>query len=211
MPKPEPGVIGEALYEAMGFWASEDADNDWTMLAICDAIARTCFEPVYQVVGEGPNGEAGWTLRLDPDNGPVDGLPFLAQWVGAVLTAGMDEIQRREEVREPTGWARGRLPSITLITKRELTGEKWIRIRPRTPGPGQIYIRVLASECQNPDRVEAELLEHGIPAWEKLDFEAIEGVTWTDVESSPKFADFDALTAAFADFTALEQILPDEL
>jgi hypothetical protein len=193
----------------MGWHTSRDEENGWPWLIVCDAFAKTFLEPIYEIVGEGPNGEKGWTKALDPDNCPVDGLPFLAQFVGAVLTPGMSEEQRRLEIKEPTGWKRGQLPSIILIAQRELTGEKWVRVRERTPAVGELYLRVLAAECPRPDRVEAELLTHGVPAWIKLDFAAIEGVHWADVSAGWKSV--EALDGAFPTVDALTHMLLDEL
>lgn len=209
MAKPDLGPIGELVYEAMGFWASQDEENDWTMAIVCDVIGQVFFEPIYDIVAEGEDGERGWSKRFDPYGTPANGLPYLAQFPGAVLTPGMTEDQAREEIAEPTGWGRGRLPSITLITKRELTGTKWVRIRPRTPGPGHIYIRTLASETPHPARVETELLDRGIPAWELLDYEAITGVHYVDAEAGWKT--YEEAEAELSTYYEAEHLLPDEL
>jgi hypothetical protein len=214
-PAPEDGSeLWEVLYEALGWHKSQDAENGYPWRKVCEAWCAG-LQRVYDVVRERDDqagwDQAGWAILLDPDNCPADSLPYLAQYVGAVLTPNMSEEQMRDEIREPTGWARGRLPSITLITKRELTGTQWVRIRPRTPGPGEIYIRVLASECPNPSRVEDELLEHGIPAWELLDFEALEGVTVADVAASSEWTTVADLAEAFATVDDLAHMLPDEL
>jgi hypothetical protein len=209
MPKPELGPIGEQLYANLGWWASEDEANDWALANLIDAFAKIYLEPIYEIVAEGANGEKGWMLALDPENAPPRYLLFQSQFVGAVLTPNMSIEQQRQEIAEPTGWARGRLPSITLIAQRELTGTKWVRIKPRTPGPGKIYIRTLAEETRNPARVEAELLEHGIPAWELLSYAAIEGVTVEDVAAGWKTV--EELAGAFATVDEVTHLLPEDL
>lgn len=205
---PEDGTeLWEQLYEAMGWFTSLDAENDFALRRVCEAWCVP-LQRIYDIVRE-RNDQVGWAIALDPDNAPAEYLPYLAQWVGAVLTPGMSLEQQRLEIKEPTGWKRGQVPSITLITKRELTGTQWVRIRPRTPGPGEIYIRTLLSETPNPERVEQELLDHGIPAWELLDYEAIEGVSYADIAAG--WTDYEELREAFPDYAHIRDMLPDEL
>lgn len=146
---------------------------------------------------------------LDPDNVPEEGLPYLAQYVGAKLLPNMSEQQRRDEIKRPTTWRRGETETIELVTKRELTGDQWVRIRPRSPGPGHIYIRVLKSECASPGRLETTLLADAIPAWTLLNFEAIEAVTYADVDAG--WETYAALDEAFDTYEALDHIVADEL
>jgi hypothetical protein len=197
----------ELLYDPMGFHLETDEVNDFSLRKFCESIGLP-MQSVYDLVRE-RDDQKGWAIALDPDNAPAGYLPYSAHWVGAVLTPGMSLEQQRLEIKEPTGWKRGQIPSITLIAQRELTGEKWVRIRPRTPGPGQIYIRTLLSETANPARVEMELLEHGVPAWELLDYEAIEAVTVADVATG--WETVEEVAEAFPTVKALAHILPDEL
>jgi hypothetical protein len=202
--------LWELLYESMGYHLESDEENDFALRKLCEAL---CFpmQPIYDLVRE-RDGQKGCAMLLDPDQCPVQWLPYLAQWVGAVLTPGMSEEQRRLEIKEPTSWKRGQVPSIELIAKRESSvDDPWVRVRSRFPGPGEIYIRRLASETPNPARVETELLEHGVPAWELLDFGVIEGVTVADVAASEKWTTVADLAAAFATVDDLAHILPDEI
>ena len=211
-PVPEQGTeLWPQLYEAMGWYASRDAEFGYPLRKVCEAWCAP-LQRIYDVVRE-RDDQAGWAIALDPDEAPAEYLPYLAQCVGAVLTPGMSLEQQRLEIREPTGWRRGQVPSIELIAQRELAGNKWVRIRPRTPGPGEIYIRTLLSETPNPDRVEAELLEHGIPAWEKLSYEAIDGVKYVDMDvafAGKTYAEVDAIFAGKT-YGEVDRILPEEL
>lgn len=183
------------------------SESNTDLLAFCVALTSP-LQPIYDLVRE-RDDQKGWTILLDPQNVPAQFLPYLAQWVGAILTPGMGEEQRRLEIEQPTSWKRGQDPSIELVTKRELTGEKWVRIRQRTPAPGHTYIRTLLSETANPDRVKVDLEEHGVPAWQKLDYEAIAGVSYADIAAG--WNDYEELRAAFPDYAAIRDMLPDEL
>lgn len=206
---PEDGTeLWEQLYEAMGWFREQDTSGD--LRKACEAWCAP-LQRIYDVVRE-RDGQSGWAILFDPDECPAVYLPYLAQYVGAVLTPGMSVEQQRLEIKEPTGWKRGQVASIELIAKRESSvADPWVRVRPRFPGPGEIYIRRLAGETPNPDRVETELLENGIPAWELLDFAVIEGVTVADVAASTEWTTVADLAAAFATVDDLAHILPDEL
>jgi hypothetical protein len=210
-PSPEDGSeLWEQLYEAMGWYASRDAEFGYPLRLVCE-IWCAPLQRIYDIVRE-RDDQAGWAIALDPDEAPVEYLAFLSQWVGAVLTPGMSVEQQRLEIREPTGWRRGQVPSIELIAKRESSApDPWVRVRPRFPGPGEIYIRRLVSETPNPTRVETELLDHGIPAWELLDFDVIEGVTVADVAASTNWETVADLAAAFTTVQDLTNVLPDEI
>jgi hypothetical protein len=205
--RPEVSALTEEFYSALDWWAKEDEANDWALLKVAAAWVETLLDPVYEVVRERP-GQPGWAILLDPTNCPAKALPYLAQYVGAVLTPEMDEAQQRAEIEEPTSWKRGQLPSIKLVGARGLTGTKRVIVRSRTPSVGHHYIRTLASETPSPAREEATI-RAAVPAWEALDYEAIVGVSWEDVAAS--YADWSAVKAAFTDWADLADTLPSEL
>lgn len=207
-PPPDDGSsLAEVLYESMGIFRMLDESGQ--LLVLCQ-VKMARVQELYDLMRERPGVPAG-ALLLDPDNAPLKNLPYQSQYVGARLTANMDEAQMRAEIKQPATWSRGRVESIELVAKRELTGEQWIRVRPRTPGWGQIYIRTLLSETPDPARVELELLDPrwGIPAWDVLDYEAIDGVTYADVDAGWKT--YGELDEAFATYDDLDHVLPDEL
>jgi hypothetical protein len=205
--RPVVSDLTEEFYSALGWWAKEDEAKEWALLKVAAAWIETLLDPVYEVVRE-RDSQPGWAILLDPENCPARSLPYLAQYVGAVLTPEMDEAQQRAEIKEPTSWKRGQLPSIKLVGQRGLTGTKRVIVRSRTPSVGHHFIRTLASETPNPEREEATL-RAALPAWEALDYEAMVGVTVEDVAASWKSV--EALTAAFKSVEDLTDTLPSEL
>lgn len=206
-PSDEGSQLWEVLYAAMGYLRDEDPENDYSLQRLCEAFCAPIQRP-YDLTRE-RDDLYGAPFFLDPDNCPAEHLPYLVQWVGGRLLPVMSEEQRRAEIKQPTAWRRGQLPAITLVTQRYLTGSKWVRIRPRTPEAGRIYIRTLLGETPNPDRLETELRAEAIPAWEILDYEAIDGVSWADIAAS--WEDWAALAGDFASWEEVAEMLPDEL
>lgn len=207
MAKPAVSDLTLGFYEALGWFTEKDEANDWALLKFCAAWVGM-LDPVYELARE-REGRDAWAILLDPDNCPAKGLPYLAQYVGVILTADMTEAQQRAEIKHPTGWRRGELESIVLAAQRTLTGTKRVIVHPRTPEIGSHYIRTLATETPSEERTR-EVLRAALPAWEKLDYEALTGVTVGDLEAGwPESV--AELEGAFTDLADIEDTTPAEL
>jgi hypothetical protein len=206
MPAPEVSELAEAFWRDLGFHSEDDEAEGYALLIFCSALTLP-LEPVYEIARERDDSPP-WAILFDVDECPAWALPHLSMYPGVVLQPGMSEEQQRNEIRQPTGWRRGQTPSIKIAGQRTLTGTKRVIVRPRTPGPGEHYVRTLLSETPEPERTEAEL-RAAIPPWEVLDYEAISGVSWADITAS--FKDWSAVKAAFTDWADLADTLPSEL
>jgi hypothetical protein len=200
-------TVSELLYESLGPFAEDDTSGDLQKFV---AALTSQIELVQELVSEGEDGSAGWSLAFDVNKCPASVLPWLAQWVGVVITAEMSTAQIRAEIAKPTGWERGQEPTIAIAVQRTLTGTQWCSVRPNKPTLGTTYVATLASETPSASRTE-KIARAVVPAWMLLSYEAIEGATWTTVEASVKYETFTALEGAFKDFEALEHALPSEL
>jgi len=206
--RPEVSSLTEDLYTSLGWHTEQDETYDWALLKFCAAWVGTLIDPVYELAREGDNGESPWISLFDPANCPADTLPYLAQFVGCIITPEMTEEQVRAEITAPSGWKRGREDVLRIVAARNLTGTKRLYIRPRTPEPGAHYIRTLLSETPDPAQTEATI-RAALPAWELLNYEALAGVTWEDVEAG--WETWEELEADFATWEELEDLLPSEL
>ncbi|HUB99263.1 MAG TPA: phage tail protein [Solirubrobacterales bacterium] len=205
--------LWEQLYEALGFHRDGDAENGDALRRFCEAWCAP-LQPLYDLVRERDDGTAPWGILLDPERCPAESLPYLAQYVGVVITTEMNEEQIRNEITQPTGWRRGQTESIRIATRRTLKpiGEEelLVIVRPRTPEAGRHYVRTLLSQTPEPARTKA-VIRAAVPAWEVLDYEAITGVTVTDVASSTKWTTVADLAAAWPTVQNLSEILPTEI
>jgi hypothetical protein len=210
LPLPPPTDDGsnywELLYEALGFHRDQDLDYGYGLRGFCEGLCLP-MQPVHDLVRE-RDDMPGWGALFDPDVAEPDQLPYLAQYPGCVLTPDMSVEQIRNEIREPTGWARGRDPAIPIAAQGTLTGSRRVLIRPRTPELGIHYIRTLKSETPSENRTQA-VLRAAVPAWEVLDYAAIDGVTWGDVAAG--WDDWSAVADDFESWADLADLLPSEL
>jgi hypothetical protein len=208
MARPVVSDLAELFYEELGFHRDDDEATDWTLLRFNAGWVEP-IEPVYELVRERDDGTPSWGILFDVDECPTACLPYLAQYAGCVLTPEMSEEQIRNEIREPTGWRRGQPESIRIALRRTLTGEEpLVIIRPRTPEVGHHYIRTMKSQTPDPERTERVLREK-IPAWEMLDYAAIDATTFADIAAG--WETFDDLAAAQPTFKDLAEVLPTEL
>jgi hypothetical protein len=214
--------LWEQLYNSLGYHRETDPATGYALRRFCEAWCAP-LQRIHDIVRERPSFPGGgpndaflpsFGVLFDPDLCPAESLPYLAQFVGVVITPEMSEEQLRNEIREPTGWKRGQPESLRIATRRTLQPvadeEPIVIIRPRTPEPGRHYIRTLLAQTPDPARTEGVILEN-LPAWELLDYEAIDGVTVLDVASSAKWTTVADLAAAWPDVKALAEILPTDL
>ncbi|HVQ60368.1 MAG TPA: phage tail protein [Solirubrobacterales bacterium] len=206
-PLDDGSMLWEELYNSLGYHRATDPATGYALRKFCEAWCAP-LQPIHDLVRERP-GVPAWGILFDPDLCPAESLPYPAQWVGVAVTPEMSEEQLRDEIREPTGWKRGQPQALRIATRRTLIGEDPLAIiRPRTPEPGRHYIRTLLSQTPDPARTEAVLLEE-LPAWEILDYEAIEGVKFADIAAG--WDVFGDLAAAHPTFKDLAEVLPTEL
>lgn len=202
--------LWELLYNSLGYHRDLDGATDFTHRKFCEAWC-SAIQDIYDIVRERSDSPS-WAILLDPDRCPTVALPYLAQYVGVAITPEMSELQIRNEIKEPTGWARGRPPAMRIATRRTLKPvadeELMVIIRTRTPEVGHHYVRTLLAQTPDPERTE-RIVRSAIPAWEMLDYEAIDGVTFADIAA--KFDTFGDLTAGFPTFKDLAEVLPTEL
>lgn len=86
----------------MGWFASRDSENDFALRRTCEAWCAA-LQRIYDIVRE-RDDQKGWAIALDPDSAPPEYLPYLAKWVGAVLTPGMSVEQQRLEITAERSW-----------------------------------------------------------------------------------------------------------
>jgi len=206
-PSEDASNLWELVYEAMGFHRDDDAATGYQLRALCECLCDP-YQDIYDLLRE-REGQKGWAILFDPDECPARWLPYLAQYVGVEPTPEMGEEQLRLEIKQPSAWRRGQPAAIKLVAQRTLTGSKRVIIRPRTPAPGNHYIRTLLAETPDPERTR-RILRENVPAWELLDYEAIAGVALVDLESAWPTS-LEELEGEFTTLGEIEDLLPEEL
>lgn len=192
----------DQLYNGLGRFAEDDSTGQ--LRDFMEAIAGD-LERVALIAGEGDNGQPNWTAAFDLDRAPPEILPWLAQFVGAEVTPAMPEADARSAIRTPDGFAVGTVAAIKAAAERTLTGTKRVIIGQRTPGPGDLYVRTIASETPNPAATEAAIRSQK-PWHLVLDYAASTGLTYIDLAA--EYDSYDELEAADLTYDELAEQLP---
>jgi hypothetical protein len=121
------------------------------------------LDELYFYVGEGPNGEVGWSALVDLARAPTKGLPWLSQLAGVVLAAqgsrsdATYDTESRAAIATTSGQRRGRPSAMIAAAQASLTGDKRVILRERFGGAYLAEIITFTSETPDPVRTEADI------------------------------------------------------
>lgn len=210
MARPVVSDATEELYSALEpAWTVQDEALDWPLLKFCSALC-TMIDSIWEIVQpyEGPYtapnptkpGE-GWAHVFNPHSSPEFALDWLAQFVGVTVQPGWTVAEKRAAIATPEGWARGTRAALISAIERTLTGDKHIAFVERQGGNAyQLSVRTQESETPDEDVTRAAILEQK-PAGLVLDYDAITGATYAEVEAA--YADYAAVDAGNDDYAEL--------
>lgn len=206
MTRPVVSELAEHIYESMEPFARLDGEGtDWALLRYIDSFSTSMLGTVYDIVRD-RDDQPGWVILFDPDNAPVEALPYLAQFVGATLTDDMSEADRRAEIRTPSGWKRGTLPAFIAAIKRTLDGEQLVLVEERWTGDAyKLWVRTLDSETPDQARTLAAI-NAAKPMGLVLTYQAVISWAWSDVDDD--YATWAALVAGFATWNDVLAVEP---
>lgn len=157
MARPEAGIFATALYEELAPMAWDDEAQGWALLIYLDTIGQM-FDEIEDLARDEEDGTPGWTKLLDIDRTPGKALPWLAQFIGAILAPTLSETEQRDYIRAAANWKRGTRQTIVDTTKFFLTGSKNVRIDERDSSPYHYTITIDPSEVGDLATVQAALL-----------------------------------------------------
>jgi hypothetical protein len=188
--------VAEQLVAAFEPWLTDDLQDYLEVIGEMFELVETYSDDASDDDGDHP----GLTIVLDPDRAPVDGLPYLAQYVGERLAVGLTEAAQREWIKDAPNQQRGTVDSIAAAARRYLTGLKLVGIIERDTGADRLTVITFTDQTPDRDAVLRELYTV-IPADISFTYVVAAGATWGQV--SANFADWAAVSAAFTDWGAL--------
>ena len=204
MPRPTPTTqLQEDLYESLGPLAWDDANQGWALLLFCGALAATLdtVDGYARDDGDYP----GWSELLDADRCPTEALPYLAQFAGVQLRAGLSEADQRTRIKSADGMKRGTITSMIAAAQAYLTGTKTVLYRERDGGAYNLTILTYTAETPDSAKVLAALLEQK-PAGILLTYSTVTGATYLLIRAS--YATYTAVRSAFLTYNGLRNNVP---
>lgn len=117
------------LYLAMSPLARGDAEESFALRDYTSAIG----EPFEWVCAYALDTDAGpgWSLIMNPETCPPEGLAWLGQFVGVDVNPSFSEAQQRAQVAAHLGFARGTPAAIIAATGATLTGTRTVYLLER--------------------------------------------------------------------------------
>lgn len=99
----------------------------------------------------------GYSVLLDIDRCPAFALPWLAQFKGVVIPAGLTEAEQRAWVHTAEGQHRGTVDALIAAGQRHLTGTRSVRVFERVGGNAYaITVITKTSETPTPSVTSAD-------------------------------------------------------
>lgn len=200
MAQPAVAQATEEIYEDLVPLNEADEVNNWHLILFLDAIMATLIEDVRSWVADRDN-MPGWAVLLNVDEAPPEGLPWLAQFIGAIFKVGMSEDDQRLTIKTPNNHLRGRKSSIVKAAQRTLTGTQLVVVRERfglaEDHPYRLFIRTYDAQTPDESVVLADILEQK-PGGIRLDYESVPGQLYDQVKE--KYASYNAVKAAYDNY-----------
>lgn len=200
MPKPEASAAAIELYEALEpAFTRGDEERGWISLKVCMAITSGRLDLLHGYLIDDITNLPAWAVIFDPERCPVEALPYLAQFSGAVLTPEMEEAARRAAIQTPEAFSRGRPASLEAVAKRRLTGTKTVVLTERyTNNAWRLRVETLEGETPDPEGTLADILLYQKPIGIVLFFNGRPVWTWGEVKvEAATYPDWAAVKAAF--------------
>jgi len=120
--RPVVSDAAERLWSSLGPWMRADGeDTGWALLTLCEGFIGQA-QSILSIVEDDDDGNPGWSSVMDVDRAPVEWLPWLAQFVGVRMVAGLDEAAMRLRIRSADGFDRGTPESIKAAARQFLIG-----------------------------------------------------------------------------------------
>ena len=171
-------AIGDELWRSLGPWYRADVNMVGQPLRTLANGAISGLQPVEDIIRD-TDTHPGWSVILDPDLAPVAWLPWLAQFGGKRIPAGLTEAAQRAYIKGTGGTKRGTPGALVEATRQHLTGTKRVYLVERRGSAYAFAIATMVSETPDTLVTHFDILAQK-PAGLVLTYDAITG---TDYES----------------------------
>lgn len=146
MPRPtDAGNFAESAYLQFPQAIRDlDATNGWALLIFLGAIGQA-FQQI-DTLAHADGIHDPWTMLLDIDRIPDEGVQWLAQFVGVSVDQSLSIDDQKQQIRDHVGWGRGTPAALKKAVGRYLTGTKTVDIVERDSSPYHFTINTYGDE-----------------------------------------------------------------
>jgi hypothetical protein len=198
--------VTQRLYDQLEPLSGSDSRLGWPLLAYIDAIGLM-FQDGADLVQDGPEGEPGWSIILDINRIPDEGLPWLAQFIGLHFYEGLTASQMRQQIRDHVSWGRGTPNSIISAVRLFLTGTQNVLLQERDTSAYHFTVTIATAEAPADTSPTSPLVRY------VNQFAKPAGLQWTLVVGSPPLVTYyviynrgDTYNSIYTNFTTYGDI-----
>src|SRR5215831_5384843 len=154
--QPSLSPFAQRVYDRLQPLTWDEPDQSWA-LALYIASISLMWDEVDLWASDGPNGEVGWSILLDPTRCPDNALDWLGQFVGVQLDDSLTRQQKIDLIMARLGFQRGTPASMIAAAKHTLTGSQTVIFRERHPDAYALDVLTFTAETPNPAATEAAI------------------------------------------------------
>jgi hypothetical protein len=140
--------LADEVYARLEPVARQDADLGYPLLVYLVALSQMWRQ--VEAIVRSTDGKPAWSQALDVDRCPDFLLPWLAQFVGVVVTPNIGEAAQREQIRNVGGFKRGSPASLVAAIASTLTGTQFVSLIERNGGDAYAMLATLRT-AETPD------------------------------------------------------------
>lgn len=150
MQQPTLTTTGQRAYDSLTPLATQDAQFGWALAYLCGAMAAM-FDPIADIVRDQDDGSPGWSTLFKIQAVNSVWLPWLAQFVGVVLTGITDPNAQRQAIENLTNFQRGSTKGLATAAALTLTGSQTVLVTEfYTGGAWNMHVVTWTEETPNP-------------------------------------------------------------
>ena len=146
-----------------------------------------------------------WSILMDIDNIPDEGIAWLGQFVGTIVNPNLTPDQQRQQIRQRAGWQRGTPDALTSAVQNLLTGTRTVQIVERDTSPYHFTIATYSDETPDQNLVMLTIVANK-PAGLRFSYSLIGGSPSTADTYENVFLDFPTYADIYADEQTYEDL-----
>ena len=150
----------QQLYDLLQPMFYDDPEESNALAIYLESMSDTYFQIVQDWSSDSPDNppKPGWSILMDATRVPDSAVPWLAQFVGVAVTAGMTVAGQRAQMVGLSTWKRGTVAALEAAPVPFLTGSQTVIVKERDTSPYHFEVETYASETPNQNLVLAALL-----------------------------------------------------
>jgi hypothetical protein len=153
-----PESFSDSLRDLLQPMFYDDINQSSALSIYLGSLGDPLFQLVEDWASDTDNGEPGYSLLVDANRVPFNNIPWLAQFVGAVIWTTLPEDQARAQLKGLGTWKRGTVAALEAAAAPLLTGSQTVSVKERDTSPYHFQVYTLASETADQNKVLAALL-----------------------------------------------------